>query len=478
MEQQQLQQLRDYFVALQNAHAATPFDLTIFASDWQFLHQSETKLIALMQGQKPPDSQPGDIEYGPMLYLIRSYLPGWLITALEWLGMPPTQITDAMYYSWKAVVEQGGGVVASDGTLVSSVPYATFDTNWAWALIYYIQLKTGFYINIILPPVTYHPFGNTPAIQNITGQDTLTIAIMGDWGTRTWPDGSAAQCPSQLVAAAIKSLAPDLVIHLGDVYYSGTPAEEQNNLLPPWPAGALGSYTLNSNHEMYDGGNGYFSTALAATMFKGQANTSYFAISFQDWLLFGLDSAYYDTSTLFASGALSDSGQLSFINKVMAQPGNANKKIIILTHHNAFTYDGLGLSKRSDGTSLWGDLYTALNNRYPDCWYYGHLHNGIVYNDNSTAGQYTTAFGKHPLVRCFGQGAIPFGDGYGFANPVVAVGIDYYSRTSMPHADARQTNRVLNGFIFLTLQQGSITEQAYEVSVDGTTNPWQKTTSF
>jgi calcineurin-like phosphoesterase family protein len=48
------------------------------------------------------------------------------------------------------------------------------------------------------------------------------IAIMGDWGTGAQP---AISVLKQIAAAK-----PDIVIHLGDIYYSGTPAECREQL--------------------------------------------------------------------------------------------------------------------------------------------------------------------------------------------------------------------------------------------------------
>lgn len=62
--------------------------------------------------------------------------------------------------------------------------------------------------------------------------------------------------------------------HLGDVYYAGTNAgllerdyEQANFLAPwPWPATQGKSLALNSNHDMYAHGTGYFNTALASPL--------------------------------------------------------------------------------------------------------------------------------------------------------------------------------------------------------------------
>lgn len=88
--------------------------------------------------------------------------------------------------------------------------------------------------------------------------ENARIAIVGDWG-----GGNAA---AQAVAKQIKNLnpAPDHIIHLGDVYYAGTPSEVKEHFLAYWPTPRqpASSFALNSNHEMYSGGYGYFDITL------------------------------------------------------------------------------------------------------------------------------------------------------------------------------------------------------------------------
>jgi hypothetical protein len=182
------------------------------------------------------------------------------------------------------------------------------------------------------------------------------------------------------------------------------------------------------------------------------------------------------------AGTVNDPGQLAFVQKVLAEPGNAGKRIIVLTHHNAIAYDGLSINTRTDG-SLLNDVFTALGKQLPPYWYYGHIHNGIVYNDKSIAGTLNLKPpGGHPKFRCFGHAAIPFGDGYGFSQNNAAAGIDYYAKTPMGTTDPRQQNRVLNGFTLLTLRAGGITEEVYEVANAGNgayklTRVWGETSS-
>src|SRR5258708_39731579 len=101
---------------------------------------------------------------------------------------------------------------------------------------------------------------------------------------------------------------------------------------------------------MYDGANGYFDTALASPLFSGQQNTSYFQIEFGNWLIIGLDTAYYDPSFFFFAGAISDPGQIGFLKQAAA----SGKKIMLLTHHNPIDITG------SSQLGLWGQVTGAL----------------------------------------------------------------------------------------------------------------------
>jgi hypothetical protein len=422
---------------------------------WAYLQVSEQHLIQLMQGQDPPDNEPGNIELGPVLYLANNDAPHWITDFLRWAGMPPSKITPAEWASWQGILENGPGVVSSDGTLISTVPYAQLDLNWV------VVAFTSFIIHLDWRA----PFATTPATIAVPAQNTLSVALFGDWGTGNWQDG-AYDAPAVLVGQAIQNMnpRPDISIHLGDVYYAGLEFEETDYLLQNFPAGSMHNFTLNSNHEMYDGAFGYFQTALASQLFSAQQKTSYFALTFEDWILIGLDTAYYDSeSTMYMEGALKDANQLTFIKNLGI---TAEQKIIVCTHHNGIVYDGTAIND-----PLFSQLYDALGSRYPDYWYYGHIHNGIVYNDqNAITRNYTTQFGKHPQLRCTGHASIPFGNGYGLQRN--EQNTLYYAKTPMPKPDDRQTNRVLNGFTVLTLSAGAIQEDFYEVSIDGVTKVW------
>jgi len=274
MNLQELSGIHDFLSNVQLGVATAAIHLDVFKKEWDFLVASETKLIALMNDHELPPTDPGDAEYGLILYWLNE-TSGPLKPLLELLGMPKSQITPAMFQSWEAQLVTGPGVVMLDGTLISTVKYASADIIWGEAFLFYLRSRYAKF----LPPglrIPIHDFVNNP--QQITLSGPVTIAIMGDWGTGVWPDGNQnTLCPAELVSDAIKSLSPDIIIHLGDVYYYGSPGQETANLLDLWPGASQGSFTLNSNHEMYDGAEGYFETGLApGTPFGAQNCCSFF----------------------------------------------------------------------------------------------------------------------------------------------------------------------------------------------------------
>jgi len=114
--------------------------------------------------------------------------------------------------------------------------------------------------------------------------DQARLAMAADWGTGLYGAPKIAACMKRMGGF-------DLLMHLGDVYYAGTEEEVQERFIDLWPttAGTV-NRALNSNHEMYSGGFGYFKRALPAL----RQDASYFAFQNTHWHLVGLDTAYVD----------------------------------------------------------------------------------------------------------------------------------------------------------------------------------------
>ena len=111
----------------------------------------------------------------------------------------------------------------------------------------------------------------------------IRLGVLADWGTGLY---GAPACAETLHNDANGF---DIYLHLGDVYYSGTPKEVRERFLATWPKNPrLFSRALNSNHEMYGGGYGLFDETLVE--FKQQS--SCFWIELDNYVLVGLDTGY------------------------------------------------------------------------------------------------------------------------------------------------------------------------------------------
>lgn len=313
--------------------------------------------------------------------------------------------------------------VGTDGELWGVQKYMNLDVGWTEALIHYLENRDR-----------KAPFVTDPRL--VALPDATTIDVVGDWGTGYWRKGTGAEA----VAARVAADRPDYTVHLGDVYYAGTSTEEHDKLIALWPAGARGSFALNSNHEMYDGAHSYFAMLAAGGAFAAQGGCSYVALQNAHWLFIGLDTAYDSTGHLYLDGAI-ETVQIDFLRAMAAQAGQ--RGIAVLSHHEGFDLAG------TTTTALWQQVVLGLG-RAPDAWYWGHAHNGVVY---------APAHGC--AARCVGHGAIPYGDASMFHGSKAALWSE-----SVRAGDPVTPMRVSNGYARLTLDGPTLREEL--VAEDGT----------
>ena len=174
----------------------------------------------------------------------------------------------------------------------------------------------------------------------------------------------------------------DVMMHLGDIYYSGTKQEVDERFLKVWPADAATvNRALNGNHEMYSGGFGYFQLILPAFKQAG----SYFALQNEHWVLVGLDTAYIDHDM--------DTTQVAWLNVILKQAEVKKKrKVVLFSHQQPFS------RLDAQGPKLQQALSHLLEDQVITAWYWGHEHQCILYDRHPTWG----FFG-----RCLGHGGIP-----------------------------------------------------------------------
>jgi hypothetical protein len=212
--------------------------------------------------------------------------------------------------------------------------------------------------------------------------NTCKILLIGDWGTHM-TDNVA------MLRQALKKFAPDAVIHLGDVYYSGTRGECERNVLtvmdrlvrelkikrPPF-------FTLPGNHDYYSGGRGFYAMigAINAGLPGCEQKASYFCLRTADerWQFLGMDTGYNDRDPINQKSPGLVASEVEWHRDKLDRFGGTT---VLLSHHQLYSAKEV-LSK---GARAWlnEDLHAAFQPYYDRvaAWFWGHEHNLILFND-------------------------------------------------------------------------------------------------
>jgi len=162
-----------------------------------------------------------------------------------------------------------------------------------------------------------HPILRPATAEAEVVRGEIRVAIASDWATGLYGAPVIAKTMSRMGAERPF----DLLLHLGDVYYSGTRTEAKERFVDMWPFGAgLRNRALNGNHDMYAGGFGYFDTVLRSC----EQDASYFALQNEHWLLVGLDTAYVEHDI--------DSTQVAWL-KLVCEKAGSGRKVVLFSHH-------------------------------------------------------------------------------------------------------------------------------------------------
>jgi hypothetical protein len=219
------------------------------------------------------------------------------------------------------------------------------------------------------------------------------VAIVGDWGT--------GQDAAKLVLRQIANKNPDVVIHLGDIYYAATQFEVNTYFLPIWKQvlnlgdklDRIPTFTLAGNHDMYSGGGPYYQLLTQL----GQP-ASYFCLRNDHWQFVAMDTGYNDHNPA-AGGAGSTYLRDTEVTWLADKVNNAGgRSTVLLSHHQLFTaFDMI------DNNEINLRLYPQVSSLLPKVaiWIWGHEHDFVLYD--SYKG----------LARscCLGHGAFPVGLG-------------------------------------------------------------------
>jgi len=287
--------------------------------------------------------------------------------------------------------------------------------------------------------------------------DGKTIAIIGDWGTG---DEVAINLLQQVAA-----LKPQVLIHLGDVYYAGTHNEEQGNFLdicrkllgPNVPI-----FSLCGNHDMYSGGEGYY---WLVDQLGQQA--SYFCLQNEDWQFLAMDTGHNDHDPLTVAtnmtGLVTDGSWAEedwLLDKINLAKG---RKTVLLSHHQLFS--PFGAVGSVDGKSYaynpnLRSTFQAVMDQV-EWWFWGHEHTLAIFDPYMGLKR----------GRCVGASAVPvFTDQQSYTN---ASGLETYGGAGLPVWNTKgqlgdNGTSYNNCFALMTLNGSSANVDYYQVPMLGT----------
>ncbi|SDG72583.1 metallophosphoesterase family protein [Chitinophaga filiformis] len=256
------------------------------------------------------------------------------------------------------------------------------------------------------------------------------VAIIGDWGTGL-ADAQA------LLVDIIQRHNPHCIIHLGDIYYSGTPEECVNNFSAiiknafdiaekdPVPV-----FTIPGNHDYYSLGWGYYSMVYGLNSEIGTAAfqpASYFCLRTEDggWQFLGMDTGYNDSNPAdqadpFYAGPWLQPNEIEWHQDKLNNFAGAT---ILLSHHQLFSSNSKINGELSDFSALPAQnpyLYQTFLPYFPKiaAWLWGHEHNFVMF-ENDLLG-----LSKGRLLGCSAFEELTSSDPYAINYPEIKNFID------------------------------------------------------
>jgi Calcineurin-like phosphoesterase len=338
----------------------------------------------------------------------------------------PANIAQASKAAFDALQAHQEGDSASHLALFSKLQdfvmkYSSWDVaGWAQCGWNY----TKYYVLAHLPPSYNDWQAHAPADINFGVIDYLLpknsrILMIGDWGTHM-PDNAA------LVRQALKKFAPDVIIHLGDVYYSGTVDEYTANILDVLdeiiadvkPEKRPAFFSVPGNHDYYAGGSGFY--RMIGKVNSGVAGAtqqaSYFCLRTEDskWQFLGMDTGYGDRNPVEQQAPILQVHEGAWHrDKLETFAGTT----ILLSHHQLVS----AKEKLNGGPRpyLNENLYATFKQYFDRiaAWYWGHEHNFVLYQNDLQIQAGDPPLKKGRLVGCSAYEETQDDDPYTINNP-------------------------------------------------------------
>jgi hypothetical protein len=278
--------------------------------------------------------------------------------------------------------------------LEDELRYGTCDPLWTIALAIYLASKAS------LGPVPYVRYSDlNDFVITLPDKPDLVIGLIADWGT--------GLDDAKWVLSEVMKKNPDVLIHLGDIYYAGAADENRQNFLEIINAVApnIPVYTLPGNHDMYSGGEPYYwllSQLNATALLRPyQQKASYFCLRTSNWQILGMDTGLHDCDPFTVTTNVTFLDQKEAEWHVDKLTNSGGRQTILMSHHQLFTAFGGGVGQGASGKALaYNPKLNSVFAPFLDkvaLWLWGHEHNFEVFNPYLGLKK----------GRCIGASAIP-----------------------------------------------------------------------
>jgi hypothetical protein len=346
--------------------------------------------------------------------------------------------------------------------LEDALAFGSCDPKWAEAVDEYLEYFVAEHHTVPYRPASADPEQQPPVVL----KDNATVALIADAGTGT-PEAIA-------LLEQVAAHQPDVLIHLGDIYYSGTQEESQKyyldlcNQVFSRAARPLPIFTMTGNHDMYDGGQGYYwlidqlnKPPLAPP--GNDQTASFFALRSSGWQFLAMDTGLHDSDVFDVATAETflEDAELAWHSHWIDNAGG--RRTILLSHHQLFSaFSAIGTQ---GDQSLNNRLLAQFGSRLGkvDAWFWGHEHNLEIY----------APYQGLERGRCIGCAAIPvyvsqdpYKSRVGNKIPLVPANPQV---SNMPVMLASTDGVYHHAYVILKLDDGAKTAQAayYQSGADG-----------
>jgi len=338
---------------------------------------------------------------------------------------PPAKIAEASKGTFDALQAHQKNDAAAPGLFSELHDFVMKYSSWdiqGWVQCGWYYMK--YYVLAHLPPSYNDWQAHAPADINFGVIDYLLpknsrVLIIGDWGTHM-PDNAA------LLRQALKQFKPDVIIHLGDVYYSGTVEECTANVLDVLdaimadvkPEKRPAFFTIPGNHDYYSGGAGFYRTIgkVNSGIAGCTQQASYFCLRTEDdrWQFLGMDTGYGDRNPVEQQAPILQVHEGAWHrDKLETFKGTT----ILLSHHQLIS----AKEKLNGGQRpyLNENLYATFKQYFDRiaAWYWGHEHNFILFQNDLAIQKGDPPLKKGRLIGCSAYEETQSANPYAINNP-------------------------------------------------------------